>query len=188
MRLLKFIAALLIGTAAVSPVTASANSGKTLVVYYSATSNTQRIAEIIAKELNADLFKIETEKEYSKEDLNYNDPESRVSKEHADEAVKAEIKLKKYTPDNFSEYEHVFIGYPIWWGNAAFPVEIFVKNIKFDNKKIYPFCTSFMSPLDQSDINLQKLSNKGNWLPGHRFSPESTEKEVKNWLSDLKIK
>lgn len=157
---------------------------KVLVVYYSAQGHTDNVAKQIAKNLNADIFVIEPKEEYTSEDLNYNDSNSRVSKEHNDESLR-NVELKTTTVNNFNSYDTVLIGYPIWWGIAAWPVNTFVKANDFTGKTVIPFCTSASSSLGNSGKNLEKLANTGNWLDGHRFSSSASENEIKEWTDKI---
>lgn len=161
-----------------------AGKSKTLVVYFSATGSTQRAAELIADKLGADLFVIEPKDAYTSDDLNYNDKQSRVCLEHDDES-KRNIELKTTTPDNWKDYDTVFIGYPIWWGIAAWPVDSFVKSNDFSNKTVVPFCTSASSSLGESANNLKSESNGGTWLDGMRFSSNEDEKAITDWAESI---
>ena len=157
---------------------------KVLVAYYSAQGHTDNVAKQIAKNLNADIFVIEPKEEYSSEDLNYNDSNSRVSKEHNDESLR-NVELKTTAVNNFDSYDTVLIGYPIWWGIAAWPVNSFVKENDFTGKTVIPFCTSASSSLGNSGKNLKELANGGNWLDGHRFSSNASESEIKEWTDKI---
>ncbi len=157
---------------------------KVLVAYYSAQGHTDNVAKQIAKNLNADIFVIEPKEEYSSEDLNYNDSNSRVSKEHNDESLR-NVELKTTAVNNFDSYDTVLIGYPIWWGIAAWPVNTFVKENDFTGKTVIPFCTSASSSLGNSGKNLKELANGGNWLDGHRFSSNASESEIKEWTDKI---
>lgn len=157
---------------------------KVLVAYYSAQGHTDNVAKQIAKNLNADIFVIEPKEEYSSEDLNYNDSNSRVSKEHNDESLR-NVELKTTAVNNFDSYDTVLIGYPIWWGIAAWPVNTFVKENDFTGKTVIPFCTSTSSSLGNSGKNLKELANGGNWLDGHRFSSNASESEIKEWTDKI---
>ena len=119
---------------------------KILVVYYSATGNTKRIAEDIVYNLNADVFGIVPSKEYTSEDLNYNDSNSRVSLVHNDESL-GNIELISTNVPRFDEYDIVLLGYPIWWRIAAWPINSFIKSIDFTGKTIIPFCPSASSSI-----------------------------------------
>lgn len=161
------------------------SKNKILVVYFSAQNHTKSIAEKIAKNLNADIFEIVPEEIYTNEDLNWNNSNSRVSKEHDDESLR-NVKLKNTKVNNWEEYDTVLIGYPIWWGIAAWPVNTFVKENNFDGKTVIPFCTSASSSLGQSGELLQKETNSGNWKEGHRFSSSASDSDIKNWTDSLK--
>lgn len=104
-----------------------ASDGKTLVVYYSATGNTEAVANYIADATGGDLFELEPVEPYTDEDLNYNDENSRVSQEYADESLR-DVELVSTTVEGFDEYENIFVGYPIWWQVAAWPVNQFIEN------------------------------------------------------------
>lgn len=161
------------------------SGSKTLVVYYSAQNHTKAVAKKIAQNLNADIFEIEPEEKYSEEDLNWTNRNSRVSKEHDDESLR-DIKLKKDTVDNWSDYDTVLIGYPIWWGIAAWPVDTFVKANDFNGKTVIPFCTSASSGLGQSGKLLEREANGGDWKNGQRFNERPSDSTIKNWTDSIK--
>ena len=158
---------------------------KVLVIYYSATNNTKSVAEKIAQSLNGDTFEIVPEEIYTSEDLNWSNPQSRVSKEHDDESLR-DVKLETTTVDNWDSYDTVFIGYPIWWGVAAWPLDTFIKANNFEGKTVIPFCTSASSGLGQSGELLEEEANGGNFMEGHRFSSSVTDSEIRAWLDTLK--
>ena len=166
------------------PTTQPASGGKTLVVYYSASGNTERVANAIAKAANADTFELEPVLEYSDADLNWRDETSRVNDEHNDES-KRDIELKATTVPNWSEYDTVFIGYPIWWGIAAWPVDNFVKENDFTGKTVYPFCTSSSSGLGQSGKLLADMAGTGDWQTGMRFRSSASESDVAGWVETI---
>lgn len=161
------------------------NDSKVLVVYFSAQGHTDRIAREIASNLNATVFEIEPKNEYTSDDLNYSNKNSRVSKEHDDESLRNVELVSNDVPD-FDSYDTVLIGYPIWWGIAAWPVDTFVKNNDFTGKTVIPFCTSASSGLGDSGKNLARLAGTGNWLDGHRFSSSATSENIKEWINSLK--
>ena len=164
--------------------TETVSGGKTLVVYYSATGSTKSVAEKIAKTLKADIFEVVPEKPYTSADLNWSDDNSRVSLEHSDES-KREVALVKSTPDNWEQYDTVYVGYPIWWGIAAWPVNGFVKANDFTGKTVIPFCTSASSGIGESDKQLKALTNSGDWKDGKRFSSSASDSDITGWLSEL---
>lgn len=160
-------------------------AGKTLVVYYSATGNTERIAGIIAAETGADVFVLEPVTPYSAADLNWTDTGSRVSYEHDHPEAQQEIALVQVTPENWETYDTVCIGYPIWWGIAAWPVNQFVTGNDFTGKTVIPFCTSASSDLGESDTLLADMADTGTWLAGHRFSSRAEEEAVLAWVREM---
>ncbi len=160
--------------------------GKTLVVVYSASGNTKAIAEYIVSATDADLFEITPTEPYSSDDLNWTNPNSRVSREHNDESLR-DVELTTTTVDNWADYDTVFIGYPIWWGIAAWVVDGFVKANDFTGKTVIPFCTSSSSGLGESGKLLADMAGTGNWLEGQRFQSRASEDTVKEWVDSLDL-
>lgn len=159
--------------------------GKTLVVYYSAQGHTQEVAQKIADNLGADIFEIVPTDEYSSDDLDWTDSNSRVSREYEDESLR-NIELVSTSVDNWDSYDTVLIGYPIWWGIAAWPVDTFVKVNDFTGKTVIPFCTSSSSGLGQSGDLLEEEANSGNWLEGHRFRSNPSDSDINEWTDSIK--
>ena len=158
----------------VADTTTEASGSKTLVVFYSATGSTRNVAQEIAKEIGADTFEITPVQAYTNDDLNWQNNNSRVSKEHNNESLR-DVALTKITPDNWASYDTVLIGYPIWWYIAAWPVNNFVKGNDFTGKTVIPFCTSSSSGIGDSGNLLQKMAGTGNWKAGQRFSSGASE-------------
>ena len=163
----------------------SITNGKTLVVYYSAQSHTKEIAQKIANNLKADIFEIVPKDIYTSEDLNWSNTKSRVSMEHNDESLR-NVELVTTKVDNWDSYDTVLIGYPIWWGIAAWPVNNFVKDNDFTGKTIIPFCTSASSSLGESAKLLEDLTKTGNWKSGHRFSSSAIDSDIKSFTDSIK--
>lgn len=157
---------------------------KAIVVYFSAQNHTKNVANKIAANVGADIFEIEPVQAYTEDDLSWTNSESRVSREHNDEYLQT-IELKSTTVPNWDEYKTVYIGYPIWWGGSAWPVDSFVKKVDFGDKTVIPFCTSHSSGLGTSDTDLKAKATGGNWQPGHRFSQDATGAEIKTWTDSL---
>lgn len=170
--------------ASTEEVSAEGTEGKTLVVYFSATGNTERVAEMIAEATGSDLFELEPADPYTDEDLNYNDDNSRVSQEHADERLR-NVELVAATVEGFDEYENIFVGYPVWWGIAAWPVNTFIEANDFTGKTVIPFCTSASSGLGESGELLAELAGTGEWLEGMRFRSGASEEDVVAWVESL---
>ena len=168
--------------------TAAAAGGKTIVVYYSATGRTEQVAEVIAKERGADIMKLVPSPDYTEADLDYNDAGSRVSREHDDASLREKIRLQKAVPDNWASYDTVFIGYPIWWGIAAWPVDAFVKANDFTGKTVVTFATAASSPLGNSGKLLAEMAGgKGSWQDGMCFTGSLSDAKVTDWLKSLKL-
>lgn len=154
-----------------------------LVAYYSAQGHTESVANTLADELNADTFVITPTQPYTREDLNYNNDDSRVSTEHLDE--NRHVELETITPDNFDSYDTILIGYPIWWANAAWVIDDFVTENDFSGKTVIPFCTSASSLLGESGTLLADMAGTGDWQEGIRFSSSVDEEEVRQWANEL---
>lgn len=167
-----------------APTNNSNNGSKVLVVYFSATGHTKAAAQATANALGADLFEITPANPYTDEDLNYSNPESRADREHDDESLR-NIELATTTPDNFEDYDTVLLGYPIWWGIAAWPTNGFASGNDFTGKRVIPFCTSLSSPIGQSGTNLADLAGTGTWEDGRRFSENVSADEVADWAVSL---
>lgn len=165
---------------------AVAAGGKTLVVYYSATGRTERVAKVIAKERQADIMKLVPNSDYTEADLDYNDSSSRVSREHDDASLREKVKLQKAVPDNWASYDTIFLGYPIWWGIAAWPVDAFVKANDFTGKNVVTFATAASSSLGNSGKLLAEMvGNKGNWQDGTCFTGSLSDAKVAEWVRSL---
>ena len=159
-------------------------TGKTLVVYYSASGNTERVAKDIAEAAGADLFEVVPTEVYTSEDLNWTNPDSRVSREHDDESLR-DVPLTTTEVPDWDSYDTVFIGYPIWWGIAAWPVDTFVKNNDFTGKTVIPFATSSSSGMGQSGSLLADMAGTGEWQEGQRFSSGVSSDDVQSWVNGL---
>ena len=166
--------------------TAEPETGKTLVVYYSASGNTARVAEDIAEAAGADLFEIVPTEVYTSADLNWTDSSSRVSREHDDESLR-DVPLTTTEVPDWESYDTVFIGYPIWWGIAAWPVDGFVKANDFSGKTVIPFATSSSSGLGQSGTLLAEMAGTGDWQEGQRFSSGVSTSDVQSWVNGLNL-
>ena len=151
---------------------------------FSATGSTKTAAEAIAAATGGDLLELEPAEPYTSADLDYNSTDSRVSREHDDETLR-DVALKTTTADNWADYDTVYIGYPIWWGIAAWPVDTFVKANDFTGKTVIPFCTSASSDIGESGTQLAALAGTGDWQEGQRFPSAVTQQEVTDWVKSL---
>ena len=161
-----------------------AEESNVLVVYYSATGNTERVANAIAQATGGDLFELTPADPYTDDDLNWTDENSRVVQEY-ENPEERDVELTAYTPDNWADYDVVYIGYPIWWGIAAWPVDGFVEANDFTGKTVIPFCTSSSSGLGESGQRLAQLAGTGTWLEGERFRSGASQEDVTAWVESL---
>ena len=129
-------------------------------------------------------FEIVPVDEYTSDDLDWTDSNSRVTQEYEDESLR-NIELKKTTVDNWEDYNTVLIGYPIWWGIAAWPVDTFVKANDFNGKTVIPFCTSASSGLGRSGDLLAEEANGGNWQDGQRFRENPSDADIKEFTDSI---
>lgn len=161
-------------------------TGKTLVVYFSATGTTEGVAQTIADTVGADLFEVVPSDPYTSDDLTWTNNDSRVSREHNDEGLRA-VALESTNVDGWDDYDTVFIGYPIWWGIAAWPMSSFVAANDFSGKNVVPFCTSLSSGIGQSGKLLAELAGTGSWLDGYRFSSSTTANDIAALAESLSL-
>ena len=159
-----------------------AQESKVLIAYFSATGTTKGVAEHIANGLNADIYEIVPEDPYTDADLDYNDNNSRTTIEMNDPDVRPVI---SGSVENMEQYDIVFIGYPIWWGEAPRIISTFVESYDFSGKTIVPFCTSGGSGMGSSAANLEELANGAQWLSGQRLSGSDSQDTVMEWVNGL---
>lgn len=158
--------------------------GKTLVVYFSASGNTERVAEVIADAAGGELFELVPVEPYTDDDLDYTDDNSRVSQEHEDESLR-HVELVENTVEEWRAVKNVYVGYPIWWSEAAWPVNAFIEANDFTGKTVIPFCTSASSGLGESGELLAEMAGTGEWLEGIRFQSSVSEEDVAAWVESL---
>ena len=161
-----------------------AEEGKVLVAYFSATGTTKGVAEIIAKNMGADIYEIVPQEPYTDADLNWHDDNSRSTIEMNDRSCRPEI---NGTVEDMEQYDIVFIGYPIWWGEAPRIVSTFMESYSFEGKTLIPFCTSSSSGLGSSGRNLEELTDGAQWLEGMRFGGGASEADVQAWIEGLDL-
>ena len=155
---------------------------KVLVAYFSATNKTEGVAKKIADGIDADLYEIVPEVPYTSADLNYNNSDSRANKEMNDSSCRPAI---SGSVENMEQYDIVFIGYPIWWGQAPKIICTFMESYDFSGKTIVPFCTSASSGVGSSATNLRPLANGAVWLPGKRFPGGASQNTIMEWVKSL---
>jgi flavodoxin len=154
---------------------------KTLVVYFSCTGSTKTIAEYVAKAADADIYRIEAAVPYTSADLNYNNDSSRTTKEQNDDSARPEI---SGTLPDLSGYTTVYLGYPIWWGDAPKIMYTFVEQADLSGKTVIPFCTSGSSGIGSSASNLKRVdTHNADWKSGRRFSGSASYSTVQSWVA-----
>lgn len=153
---------------------------KILVAYFSNTGNTEGIANNIATAMNADIYRIEALQPYTSADLDYN-TDCRANREQKDDSARPEI---ANLPENIDEYDTIYLGYPIWWGQAPKIIYTFLEKYDFTGKTIIPFCTSGSSDIGSSDDNLYSSAKGANWVDGNRFSGNAASGEVSTWAKE----
>lgn len=154
-----------------------------LVAYFSATGTTQPLAEYAADILNADIYEIVPEDSYTDEDLEYYSG-GRADQEQDDPSARPAI---SGSVEDMDSYDIVFIGYPIWHGQAPRIISTFLESYNFSGKTIVPFCTSHSSGIGSSDTNLHGLADGANWLEGSRFAAGTSRNEIESWIGGLDL-
>ena len=157
-------------------------AGGTLVVYYSATGNTEQVANYIADITGGDLFELEPVEPYTSDDLDWTDDNSRVSQEYYDESLR-DVELVADTIENWDSYDTIFIGYPIWWGEAPRIVSTFIESYDFSGKTVVTFSTSGGS--GHNDRSIKELASGANWVTGARLKSNSSQSDVADWITGL---
>jgi flavodoxin len=162
----------------------TAYDNDTLVIYFSRTGNTEKIAEYLIDITNADSYVIEAAVPYSDADIKYQDDNCRANKEQNDKSVRPEIANPIASIDS---YDTIFLGYPIWWGQEPRIIDTFLESYDFSDKTVIPFCTSASSGIATSEKNIKALVPIGNQLEGRRFSSGATKEDVKAWYDTLPL-
>ena len=153
-----------------------------LVVVFSATGMTKAVAERIAAYTGGDLYEIKAAQEYTSADLNWNDKNSRTTKEQNDKSARPEIGSTELSLDG---YETIFIGYPIWWGEEPRIIDTFVEKYDFSGITCIPFCTSGGSGVGRSDKNLADHAGSGNWKSGKLLNSVS-DTALQSWIDSVR--
>lgn len=161
-------------------------SGKNLVVYFSDSGNTEWVAEVIADMTEGELFELVPVEPYTDEDLDWTDDNSRVTVEH-ENPEQREVELVSNTVEDWSDISVVYIGYPIWWAEAAWPMDSFIKANDFTGKTVIPFCTSASSGLGESGELLAEMAGTGEWQEGMRFQSSVFSEDVVAWVESLEL-
>ena len=165
------------------PQPAPSEGRKVLIAYFSATNNTEGIANHLDAILDADLYEITPETPYSAADLDYN-ADCRANREQNDASARPAI---SGSVENVEQYDVIFLGYPIWWGQAPKIISTFLESYDLSGKTIVPFCTSGSSGIGSSATNLHALTSGATWMDGQRFSGGASRSTVEDWVDGLEL-
>lgn len=156
-------------------------NSKSLVLYFSATGTTEKVAKIVREVTNSDIIEIVPKDKYTSDDLNYNKDDTRANREMNDLNVRPEIENEI----NVAQYDTIYIGYPIWWGTNPRIILTLLDNVDFKGKNVALFCTSGGSGIEQSVADLKEYNSEVNWLGGKRFSSNVSQTDIKTWINSL---
>lgn len=194
-RLVAFVLTAVLLTASIGENVSAASGKKTVVLYFSATGTTKSVAAKIKKASKGTLIEIKAADPYTDADLNYGNSNSRVTREHesaaspAERSVRPKIANESQIKKAVKKADIVYIGYPIWWGEAPHIIYTLVENTNLKGKTVVPFCTSLSSGIGQSGTHLKEkavISSKTKWTPGRNFYGRSTQKTVNKWAKTIK--
>ncbi len=157
---------------------------KTLVAYFSASGVTAKVAQTLAETIGADIFEIVPKIPYTKADLNWMDENARSTLEMNNPSSRPEIEFRL---DNMSEYDTIFVGFPIWWYVAPTIINTFLESYDLTGKTIIPFATSGTSEMGKTNEKLAQSCKGAKLLEGKRFSSRVSGKELAAWADSLKI-
>lgn len=156
----------------------------TLVIYFSRTNNTEKIADYIVELTGAERFEIEAKVPYTDADIRYQDKECRANQEQNDKDFRTEpVAL----PESLDAYDTIFLGYPIWWSEEPRIIDTFLEAYDFSAKTVIPFCTSGSSAITTSEKRIASLVKIGKQLPGRRFAASATKDTVAEWVASLDL-
>lgn len=162
----------------------TAETNDTIVVYFSRTNNTEKIADYIIAYIDSDSYEIEADVPYTDEDIEYNNSSCRANQEQNDKSVRPEI---ANPIESLEQYDVIYLGYPIWWGEEPRIIDTFLESYDFSDKTVIPFCTSASSGIATSEKNISKLVPVGNQLAGKRFSASASKESVCEWVDSLNL-
>lgn len=154
----------------------------TAIIYFSATGNTEEVANYLGEITGGKVIQIIPKDEYTSSDLNYNNDDCRANREQNDDSARPEIANEIDT-----NYEIIYLGFPIWWGDVPKIILTFLDTYDLDGKTVIPFCTSGGSSISSSLITLREYKPNINWVDGERISISDKE-AIDSWVSNLQVK
>ena len=158
-------------------------SKKILVAYFSASGVTKKAASLLAKAANADLFEIQPETPYTSADLDWTNKNSRSSLEMNDPSSRPKIKRRL---ENLSNYDVVFLGFPVWWYTAPTIIKTFLEAHDFAGKQIILFATSGGSGLGKTESELRPCAPNA-VFKGGKLLNSASESALKSWVVSLNL-
>ena len=160
----------------------AAEEPRVMVVVFSGTGHTRRIAQVIADGLETELQEIVPVEPYTEEDLNYNDSSTRATVEQNDPAARPAM---ADGIDGLEDCDVLFLGYPIWWGQEPRILDTFVETYDLTGITVVPFCTSGSSGIGTSVRQLSDIASGADWMEGLRFDTDASEEEIHNWAAEM---
>jgi len=155
---------------------------RVMVVVFSGTGHTRRIAQVMAEGLGTELREIVPAEPYTEEDLNYNDSATRATKEQNDPAARPGI---AEPVEGLEDCDILFLGYPIWWGQEPRILDTFVETYDLTGITVVPFCTSGSSGIGTSVRQLSELADGADWAEGRRFETDAPAEEINEWAAQM---
>ena len=159
---------------------------KTLVVYFTESGCTRRVAQTIAEATGATLYELKAAQPYTSADLDWRNSESRVNREANDPAARQSVKLADTSVPDWDSYDVVFVGAPVWWGVAAWPIDDFLTSNDFTGKKLAAFVTSASSSFG-NESEVEGMAKSAQWLGGKRFPSSASDSAIRSWLESLAL-
>ena len=166
-----------------TPEPSAPTASNVLIAYFSCTNTTEAKAKHIQTETKGTLYEIVPQVPYTEADLKYY-TDCRADREQADSKARPAI---NGSVENIEKYDVVFLGYPIWHGQAPKIIYTFLESYDFSGKTIVPFCTSASSSIGSSDTNLHALASGAEWVSGKRFASGTSQKTVADWIKGIEL-
>ncbi|MFU7515713.1 flavodoxin [Clostridium sp. HCS.1] len=157
-------------------------SNKVLVAYFSASGVTESIAKLLAEAINSDIYKINPEVPYTKEDLDWSNKKSRSSIEMKNINSRPKIADRDA---KIEDYDVIFIGFPVWWYIAPTIINTFIERYDFKGKTVIPFATSGGSGIENCEVILQKQYPNIDWKKGKLLNGRQTKEKLLSWTNTI---
>ena len=157
---------------------------KTLVAYFSASGVTARLAEKVAKVVNGDLYEIVPAKPYTAADLDWTNDKSRSSVEMKNKSFRPEISGKA---ENMSDYDTIYLGFPIWWYVAPTIINTFLESYNLKGKTVITFATSGGSGMGKTNEKLTPSCPGAKLLHGKVFNSYSSKADLSAWVETISL-